>query len=64
MPQLLFIAAIGVIAYYGYQAVTKEMGRVSDKLKDAEEKREYKVVGELEQDPETGKYKPKKKDDA
>ena len=62
MPQLLLLAAAGVAVWFGYKAVKKEMARVGKAVRQAGEKVEgerIKVVAELEQDPETGVYKPK-----
>ncbi len=70
MPQLLLLAVAGVAVWFGYKAVKKEMARVGKAVRQAGEKaggkasersegETIKVVAELEQDPETGVYKPK-----
>ena len=36
MPQLLFLAAVGAVAWYGYKRFVKEAERVSQKMRQAE----------------------------
>ncbi|MFD0915991.1 hypothetical protein ACFQ14_06185 [Pseudahrensia aquimaris] len=58
MVQLIAVAAIGGVAYVAYQSFKKHM----DALKREERLRseDPKQMPELEVDPETGKYRPKK----
>jgi len=58
MVQLIALGLIGVLGWYGYSAFKKEMTKTGEKIRKAEEDN----VAELEQDPETGVYKPKKRD--
>ncbi len=58
MPQLIFLALVGVAGWYGYKAIRKEMTKISQKVRQ-EEKGGPKISGELEQDPETGVYRVK-----
>jgi len=59
MPQLLALALVGGIAWYGYKAFKHEMARVADDLKEAEDKRSVKNVASLEKGDD-GVYRPKK----
>ncbi len=58
MPQLIFYALVGVVGWYGYKTLKKEMTKVSEKIR-KEEDGQPKAVGELEKDPETGVYRVK-----
>ncbi len=58
MPQLIFYALVGVVGWYGYKALKKEMAKVSEKIR-KEEDGQPKAVSELEKDPETGVYRVK-----
>ncbi len=61
MVQLIFYGVVGIAGWYAYKAFKKEMNKVSEKVREAEDKQaEVKEVGELEQDPKTGVYKVKK----
>ena len=61
MVQLIFFGLVGIAGWYGYKAIKKEMDKVSEKVRKAEDKQAgVEEVGELEQDPETGVYKVKK----
>ena len=60
MPQLIFYALVGAVGWYGYKAIKKEMAKVSEKVRKEEDG--PKPMGELEQDPDTGVYRPKKRD--
>lgn len=58
MVQLLAVAGIGLVAVYAYKSLRGHMERL-----EAEEQRlqrENAKVTELEQDPKTGIYRPKK----
>lgn len=61
MPQLLGWIAVGVLVWAGYRWLRKESKRVVTELREAEEEireRKQKSAPKLEQDPETGVYKP------
>ena len=60
MPQLLFLAAAGAVAWYGYKRFVKEAERVSQKMRQAEREAETGATGTLVEDPETGHYHIKK----
>ena len=63
MPQLIAFALIGVVGWYGYSVLKKEMAKLAEQeRKDAVKRPGAKVAAELEQDPETGVYRPKKMD--
>ena len=44
MPQLIFFALVGAVAYFGYRAFLREA--------------ETHAAGTLIKDPETGEYRP------
>ena len=61
MPQLIGMLVLGAIAWMGYRWLRKEMTRVQSDLREADEalkRKKTKNVTTLEQDPETGEYKP------
>ena len=57
MPQLIFFAAVGVAAYFGYRAFVREAERVTARLRRAEAERKSGSAGTLVKDPETGEYR-------
>lgn len=57
MPQLIFFAVIGVAAYYGYRAFTREAQRVTAKIRREERQAKNGTNGTLVQDPKTGEYR-------
>ncbi|MBX3529144.1 MAG: hypothetical protein KF849_00950 [Rhizobiaceae bacterium] len=57
MPQLIFFAVIGVVAYVGYRAFVREAQRVTAKVKRAERERQTGTSGTLVKDPKTGEYR-------
>lgn len=56
MPQLLFLAAAGVVAWIGYRAFVREAERVTAKVRRTERERETGTMGTLVRDPKTGEY--------
>lgn len=56
MPQLLFFAAIGIVAYVGYRAFVREAERVTARARRAEAENRTGSRGTLVKDPETGEY--------
>ncbi|MCB1384148.1 MAG: hypothetical protein KDJ73_14715 [Notoacmeibacter sp.] len=60
MPQLLMLAAVGAIAWYGYRSFVKEAERVSAKVRREEAEHQNRANGTLVKDPETGEYRVKK----
>ena len=58
MPQLIFFAIVGVVAFYGYRSFVKEAGRVTAKIRRAEKQSKNGAMGTLVKDPETGEYRP------
>lgn len=58
MPQLLALALVGGVVYYGYRVFKKEMQRVAAELDAAEEQQSPKKVTILHKD-EDGVYRPK-----
>lgn len=57
MPQLIFFALIGAVAYFGYRSFVKEAGRVTAKVRRAEKQARTGATGTLVKDPETGEYR-------
>ncbi|MEQ9571296.1 MAG: hypothetical protein RLN95_04320 [Nitratireductor sp.] len=58
MPQLIFFALVGAVAYCGYRAGLREADRVSARVRRAEREAETHAAGTLIKDPETGEYRP------
>lgn len=56
MPQLIFFALLGVVAYVGYRSFIKEAERVTAKARRAEAERQAGSHGTLVKDPKTGEY--------
>jgi membrane protein implicated in regulation of membrane protease activity len=60
MPQLIFFAVIGIVAYYGYRSFVREAERVTAKVRQHEKQAKTGATGTLVKDPETGVYSPAK----
>ncbi|GAB4225664.1 MAG: hypothetical protein Kow0032_01910 [Methyloligellaceae bacterium] len=61
MPQLIGLLILGAAAWFGYRWVRKEMMRVKAELDAADQalrRQEAKRTTRLEQDPDTGVYRP------
>ena len=56
MPQLIFFAALGVVAYVGYRTFLREAERVTAKARRAEAEKRVGSHGTLVKDPKTGDY--------
>lgn len=56
MPQLIFFAAIGAVAYVGYRSFVREAERVTARARRAEAEQRTGSQGTLVEDPETGEY--------
>lgn len=56
MPQLIFFAVIGVVAYVGYRSFVREAQRVSARARRAEAEKRADAHGTLVKDPHTGEY--------
>jgi len=59
MPQLIFLALLAVGGYYAVKTIKREMARVDREVKQARDETTAKPETTLEQDPETGRYRPK-----
>ena len=57
MPQLVFLAAVGIAAWYGYKTIKKGMSSANDTLRKSEKKKATNGGGKLKKDPKTGVYK-------
>jgi len=63
MIQFVAAAAIGAVGIYAYSSFRKHMEILkAEDLKKTEAARNPKTLGDLEQDPETGRYRVVKKD--
>ena len=61
MIQLVAVAAVGVVGLYAYNSFRRHMDALkAEELEKAEAERELKSVGDLEHDPDTGRYRIKK----
>lgn len=58
MVQLIAVVGIGAVALYAYKSLQDHLQRLDEE--ERAKLNEQKVVTELEQDPETGVYRPKK----
>lgn len=56
MPQLIFFAALGIVAYVGYRSFIREAQRLTAKARRAEAEQRTGSQGTLVKDPETGEY--------
>ena len=56
MPQIIFLAILGVVAYVGYRSFLREAERVSARARRVEAERQTRAQGTLVKDPETGEY--------
>lgn len=56
MPQLIFFAVVGIVAYVGYRAFLREAERVTARARRAEAERRTGTQGTLVKDPATGEY--------
>lgn len=66
MPQLIALALVGAVGWYAYSVLKKKLAELAEQDRKDAQKRpgttNGKVIDELEQDPETGVYRPKKMD--
>ena len=57
MPQLIFFALVGVVAYVGYRSFVSEAERVTAKMRRTEKQAANGANGTLVKDPKTGEYR-------
>jgi len=57
MPQLIFFALVGLVAYWGYRHFVREAERVTAKIRRAEREASNGTMGTLVKDPKTGEYR-------
>ena len=57
MPQIIFFALVGLVAYIGYRSFVKEANRVTAKVRRAERQAATGANGTLVKDPKTGEYR-------
>ena len=57
MPQLIFFALVGLVAFLGYRAFIREAERVTARVRRAEQEARTGATGTLVKDPETGEYR-------
>ncbi len=58
--QLILLAVVAAVAWYGYKNFVRDAEKVSRKARRAEKEMRNQAVGTLVQDPETGEYRPEK----
>lgn len=63
MPQLLLLAAVGAIAWYGYRKLIGEAERINARVRRAEEEAQNRASGTLIKDPVTGEYRLERPED-
>lgn len=56
MPQLIFFAVLGVVAYVGYRSFLREAERLTARARRAEAEQRTGSNGTLVKDPVTGEY--------
>ncbi len=57
MVQLIAVAAVGAVVWVGVSSFRKHM--LALKQQEAKRAEEAKIIPDLEQDPKTGRYKPR-----
>lgn len=57
MPQLIFLAIVGAVAYFGYRSFVREAERVTAKVRRHEKEAATGSQGTLVKDPKTGEYR-------
>jgi membrane protein implicated in regulation of membrane protease activity len=57
MPQLIFFAFVGLIAWFGYRAFLREAERVTARVRRAERQAATGTTGTLVKDQKTGEYR-------
>jgi hypothetical protein len=60
MPQFIFFAVVGAVAYFGYRHFVREAERVTAKIRRHEQQAKNHANGTLVFDPKTGEYRPAK----
>ena len=63
MPQLILIAVVGAVAWFGYKRFLAEADRVNARVQEAEREKKTGAQGTLIEDPETGEYRIRKPDE-
>ena len=63
MAQVLLLVGVGIVGWLGYKRFLKEAERVSKSVRRAEKEAETGAAGTLVEDPKTGEYRVKRKDD-
>jgi membrane protein implicated in regulation of membrane protease activity len=56
MPQIIFFAVLGVVAYVGYRSFMREAEKVVAKARRAEKEVRTGTQGTLVKDPKSGDY--------
>jgi membrane protein implicated in regulation of membrane protease activity len=57
MPQLIFFALVGAVAFVGYKSFVREANRVTAKVRRTEKQAANGANGTLVEDPKTGEYR-------
>ena len=62
MPQLILLGLVAVGGFFIWRVVKREMARVDRELQQARAEKAEQSTTNLEQDPGTGRYRPKADD--
>ena len=62
MPQLILLGLVAVGGIFIWRVVKREMARVDRELQETRAEKAEQSTTNLEQDPETGRYRPKADD--
>lgn len=57
MPQLLFFAAVGAVAVWGYRSFVREAEKITARARRMETEARTGAMGTLVKDPQTGEYR-------
>ncbi len=60
MPQILFFAAVGVLAWFGYKSLLKTADGVNQKAKAQATEKKTGAQGTLIKNPDSGEYHVRK----
>lgn len=57
MVQLIMVAIVAAVGFYGYRSFLREAERVTARVRRAEQEAKTRSAGTLVEDPETGEYR-------
>ena len=62
MPQILFLAAVGIVAWFGYRKMLQSAEAATERLRRKRDEHETGAQGTLIKDPTTGEYHVRRDD--